>query len=37
MGSRLIEGLSRQMGAEYKYHRDGGTVFTMAFPLEEER
>jgi two-component system, sensor histidine kinase PdtaS len=37
MGSRLIEGLSRQMGAEYKYHRDGGTVFTMAFPLGEEQ
>jgi two-component system, sensor histidine kinase PdtaS len=36
MGARLIEGLSRQMDAQYKYRRDGGTVFTMTFPLGGE-
>jgi two-component system, sensor histidine kinase PdtaS len=33
MGSRLVKGLARQIGADYRYRRDGGTTFTMRFPL----
>jgi two-component sensor histidine kinase len=33
MGSRLIEALSKQIGAATSVVRDGGTVFTMTFPL----
>lgn len=33
MGSRLIHGLSQQIDADYVYSVDGGTVFTMEFPL----
>ncbi|MEX2641821.1 MAG: sensor histidine kinase, partial [Acetobacterales bacterium] len=33
MGSRLIHGLSQQIGADYAYSLDEGTVFTLVFPL----
>ncbi len=33
MGSRLIEALSRQIGAEIGTVRDNGTAFTMDFPI----
>ncbi|WP_137389438.1 sensor histidine kinase [Rhodoligotrophos defluvii] len=33
MGNRLIQGLSRQIGADYAFERDGGTVFTLTLPI----
>jgi two-component sensor histidine kinase len=33
MGSRLIDGLSRQIGGTYTFRNEGGTVFTLMFPL----
>ena len=33
MGSRLIEGFAHQIGGSYTYENDGGTVFSMVFPL----
>jgi two-component sensor histidine kinase len=33
MGTRLVEALSRQIGATIAYTRSGGTTFTMVFPV----
>jgi Signal transduction histidine kinase len=33
MGSSLIEGFAHQIGGTYSYDNDGGTVFSMVFPL----
>lgn len=32
LGSRLIQGLARQISGEYAYESNGGTVFTLSFP-----
>lgn len=37
MGSRLIEGLSAQMQAVHDYETNGGTIFTLTFPLKREQ
>lgn len=33
LGSRLIAGLSKQIGGEVSFASDGGTVFTVTFPI----
>ena len=33
MGGRLLQGLARQLQADYGFKRDGGTLFEMSFPL----
>lgn len=33
MGSSLIDGFAHQIGGTYTYENDGGTVFSMVFPL----
>ncbi|WP_207460816.1 histidine kinase dimerization/phosphoacceptor domain -containing protein [Azospirillum sp. SYSU D00513] len=36
MGSRLIQGLTRQIGGRCEFRNQGGTLFTLAFPLPGE-
>jgi len=33
MGSSLVDGFAHQIGGSYSYENDGGTVFSMIFPL----
>jgi two-component sensor histidine kinase len=33
MGLRLVQGLAQQLGATYTFANDGGTVFTLRFPV----
>jgi two-component system, sensor histidine kinase PdtaS len=33
MGLRLVKGLAGQLGADYRYERNGGTTFLLEFPI----
>ena len=35
MGGRLLQGLARQLQADYAFKRDGGTLFEMSFPVAQ--